>query len=203
MWKSKQGSKSKKPNEKDLRKAHEKETKFTEHGAAAKKSGQSTLPEETVPPGRQAWTESSSGAEASASDHKQEEKKGFRKFSLSKSRRTDKNKPPTHVATSPPKKQSKHPVQSIANSPVSPDDANLRTSPTYHSPEGQHDELKELPEMVKYHFPGSVHLASQTLFCSSANCFQCLACTWILEVISTANEKGSGLGDYYAYMSIV
>ena len=139
IGKGKSASKSKDHKGKDLRKGHEKETQFIEHGAA-KKTGRSTHAKETVSIGGQDGIEFSSSLEASVGDHKKKEKKDSRRFSLGKSK-GQKKKPPDQAATSPSKKPS-------ATTPSSPGDPTMSTSAQ--SPERQRDQQK-LAEAVRHH----------------------------------------------------
>ena len=141
-WQSRRpDSKSKDHKEKDLRKGHEKETQFIEHGAA-KKTGQGKHAKETVSVGGQDGIELSSGLEASAGDHKKKEKKESRRFSFGKPKGPKKK--PSQAATSPSKKPS-------ATTPSSPGDPTMRTSPElYQSLERQRDQQK-LAEAVRHH----------------------------------------------------
>ena len=125
---TKSGSKSKDHKENDLRKGHEKETQFVEHGAG-KKTGKGKHAKET---GGQGEIESSSSLEASGGDQKKKEKKESKRLGRSK----DKKKPTSQVATS--------------TTPTSPDDLSLRTSTElYQSPEKQRDQQQKLAEAVR------------------------------------------------------
>ena len=133
---SKSASKSKDHKEKDLRKGHEKETQFIEHGAT-KKTGKGKNAKET---GGQAEIESSSSLEASGGDQKKKEKKESWRIGRSK----DKKKSASQAATSPSK------IPLPATTPTSPDDLSLRTSTELHqSPEKQCDQQQKLAEAVR------------------------------------------------------
>lgn len=120
--------KEKDHKEKDLRKVHEKETQFIEHGAG-KKTGKDKHAKET---GGQGEIESSSSLEASGGDQKKKEKKESKRFGRSK----DKKKSTSQAATS--------------TTPTSPDDLSLRTSTElYQSPEKQRDQQQKLAEAVR------------------------------------------------------
>ena len=139
---SRKSSKSKDHKEKDLRKRHEKETQFIEHGAT-KKTGQGKHAKETVSIGGQDGIELSSGLEASAGDHKKKEKKESRRFSFGKPK-GPKKKPPDQAASSTSNKPS-------ATTPSSPGDPTISTSAElYQSPEKQRDQQK-LAEAVRHH----------------------------------------------------
>ena len=133
---SKSASKSKDHKEKDLRKRHEEETQFVEHGAG-KKTGKGKHAKET---GGQGEIESSSSLEASGGDQKKKEKKESWRIGSSK----DKKKSTSQAATSP----SKMPFP--ATTPTLPDDLSLRTSTeSYQSPEKQRDQQQKLAETVR------------------------------------------------------
>ena len=133
---TKSASKSKDHKEKDLRKGHDKETLFIEHGGG-KKTGKLKHAKET---GGQGEIESSSSLEASGGDQKKKEKKESRRFGKNK----DKKKPTSQAATSPSK------IPYPATTPTSPDDLSLRTSTElYQSPEKQRDQQQMLAEVVR------------------------------------------------------
>ena len=137
---TKSGSKSKDHKENDLRKGHEKETQFMDHGAT-KKTGKGKHAKETVSISGQGEIESSSSLEASGGDQKKKEKKESKRFGRSKG---DKKKSTSQAAMSPSK------IPFPATTPTSPDDLSLRTSTElYQSPEKQCDQQQKLAEAVR------------------------------------------------------
>ena len=136
---SKSASSSKDHKENNLRKGHEKETQFMDHGAT-KKTGKGKHAKETVSISGQGEIESSSSLEASGGDQKKKEKKESWRIGRSK----DKKKPTSQAATSPSK------IPYPATTPTSPDDLSLRTSTElYQSPEKQRDQQQMLAEAVR------------------------------------------------------
>ena len=147
--------KEKDHKEKDLRKGHDKETLFIEHGAG-KKTWELKHAKET---GGQGEIESSSSLEASGGDQKKKEKKESMRFGRSKG---DKKKSTSQAATSPSK------IPFPATTPTSPDDLSLRTSTElYQSPEKQCDQQQKLAEAVREPFVALSALLMSTMSCQN------------------------------------